>query len=183
MLHAVQPQATAGQGALAASHIDAEELSIEEAAGLVVKTFAQQSFVEGAQLAASAGVHDAVDGARLVLDGDGMDLNTGLCRPLLGVCIQGGEYVFVIHPRFYTFDELRSHGFLSDEDVRVLRYAADRVRRQSNRLQLRLLRLRQAQAQGMDLSDPKTVRWIKQSRRMADAASEILGGSPTQPAA
>ena len=154
---------------------DAEELSIEEAAGLVVKTVALQGFVEGAQLAFATGAHDAVDNANLVLDGNGEDLQGArACRPLFGVGIKDGEYAFVIHPRVYTFDELCEHGFLSVADVLVLTHAAKRVVRQSNRMQLRLLRERQARAQGLDLADPKVARWIKQSRSMADAASDVL---------
>ncbi len=156
--------------------VDAEVLPVEEAAGLVVKAVGQQGLVEGAHFAGAAGVHDTVDGAGLVLDAQGVDLNTGLCRPLFGVCIKDGQYAFVIHPQVYTFEELRVHGLLSAADVQALTAAADRVKRQSNRLQLRLQRRRQARAQGLDVADPAVARWIAKSDRVADMATAVLGG-------
>ena len=157
------------------SAVDADELAIKEAAGLVIKTMAQHCFIEAAKLAGTAGLHSAVNNPSLILDSQGVELKgASACRPLFGVCMKDGHYAFVIHPRVYTFDELCEHGFLSVADVLVLTHAAKRVVRQSNRMQLRLLRERQARAQGLDLADPKVARWIKQSRSMADAASDVL---------
>ncbi|WP_148077275.1 hypothetical protein [Comamonas sp. BIGb0124] len=164
--------------------VDADELPLGEATRLVVKTMVQQRFVESAKLSCTAGLHETVNHARLIFDGQGEDLQgTDSCRPVFGVCIQNGQYVFVIHPNVYTFDELCEHGLLSVDDVLVLTHAANRVRRQSNRIQLRQQRERQAREQGLDPAAPEVARWIKKSRSAADAATEILGSQAMPKAA
>ena len=157
------------------SAVDADELAIKEAAGLVIKTMAQHCFIEAAKLAGTAGLHSAVNNPSLILDSQGVELKgASACRPLFGVCMKDGHYAFVIHPRVYTFNELCEQGFLSEDDVLVLTHAAKRVVRQSNRTQLRLQREREASEQGMDMTDPEVIRWIKQSRAMADVVTNIL---------
>ena len=157
------------------SAVDADELSIKHAAGLVIKTMAQQCFVEGAKLAGTAGLQGTVNDTSLILDSQGVELQgASACRPLFGVCMKDGHYAFVIHPRVYTFNELSEQGFLSEIDVLVLTHAAKRVVRQSNRMQLRLKREREAREQGMDMTDPQVIRWIKQSRAMADVVTVTL---------
>ena len=109
---------------------DGLELAVRQSAQLIVKAVGAQGFVNGAVLARTAGDDHPVDGASFVANGHaGVLAPSDSLAPMVGVCLHNGEQVMVIGPWLVSFDQLRLHGFLSEQEVQQLKAAAKTVER------------------------------------------------------
>lgn len=116
--------------ATAHSAEDGLEVAVGQTAKLIAKVMCAKGFVYGTVLSGTAAEDHAVDGASFIANGHARVLPPFPClEPMAGVCLYEGQEVLVIGPWLVTFDQLCTHGFLSEVEAQQLKTAARRVSR------------------------------------------------------
>lgn len=123
------------------------EAAIRSAAQLIPKAIPTQGLVDGSVFPSPGSNHHPVDGVYPIVQSNAGVLNpASRLGPMVGVALYQGEQVLVIGPWFVTFNQLSSHGYLSEKEVQQLLAAVQKidrslyrvVRRKSQEAQKRL---------------------------------------------
>lgn len=121
---------------------DGMELAVKEAAQLILKTMTAKGFMNGAQLSATASDDETVNGTGFIADGKAVLCKPfNLLNPMVGVCREKGEYVLVVGSWMVPFEQLRVHGFLSEDELQRLKESVKKVARDLFKQQRRFAQL------------------------------------------
>lgn len=106
------------------------EAAIRQTAQLIPKAIPTQGLVDGSVFPSPGGDHHPVDGTYPIAQSD-----AGVLHPaarlgsVVGVSFYDGEQVLVVGPWFMSFNQLSSHGYLSEDEVQQLLAAVHRIDR------------------------------------------------------
>lgn len=104
--------------------------AIRQTAQLIPKAIPTKGIVDGSVFPRTGGDHHPVDGTYPIAQSD-----AGVLHPaarlgsVVGVSFYDGKQVLVVGPWFMSFNQLSSHGYLSEDEVQQLLAAVHRIDR------------------------------------------------------
>lgn len=111
------------------------EAAIRQTAQLIQKAIPTKGLVDGSVFPGPGSDDHPVDGVYPVVQSKAGILNpASRLGPMVGVAFYQGEQVLVIGPWFVTFNQLSSHGYLSEKEVQQLLAAVQQIDRSLYRL-------------------------------------------------
>lgn len=111
------------------------EAAIRQASQLIMKSIPTKGLMDGTVFPSPGGEYHPIDGAYPVAQSNAGVLNpASRLGPIVGVAFYEGEQVLVIGPWFVSFNQLSSHGYLSEEEVQQLLAAVQQIDRSLYRL-------------------------------------------------